>query len=728
MTNKELLDIIQDEIRQMRLAKALNSIENYLLTYSTPKEMERLIGLREDYRLMVDYWQRGFQDPQRQKVYQSLLQRVYMLATDLKISVFINQSPFMLNAYKHCRASRQDWSLMSIRHDLENFISEQALLELKPEHTRTDEERKLYDRHQILICDLFDYVWTSHMWSECVGEAFSDLLLSPTVDTIDQQLLVSAVTLSLLITFDYQKLRVLMMVYKRTTDERVRQRALVGWALCIDSSQLTIYPEMLTLLQQLTEEERCRQELKELQMQLVYCLKADEDSRKVQQEIIPEIIKNNDQFRVTRNGIEEVNEDSLEDILHPELSEQRMEKLEATVNQMIDMQRAGSDVYYGGFAQMKRYPFFNDTCNWLMPFNSKHPALREVMSNKQRSRVLLGMICHSPFCDSDAYSFAFGFSQTMNHLPKKMQEMMDRGELSVIGEMMTDERMEQPAFLRRKYLQDLYRFFRLFPSRSVFNNPFELHLGRGRLFFFSQQVFKETPLSADCVEVAAFLAKRQYKRAACDVIKNCKDYEKDERFYLTHALLSMPDTAVYYYRMVLELNPQNEYGLKGMARCQFALHNYQEALNAYEKLLKLHPEKQQFLLNKAICLGNLLQFEEALEILYKMNYEQPENENVNRVLAWSLMGTGKQEQAIKIYERLLENPQPEDFLNYALCRWLTGDVAKSTMLFSQYANTCRERGIETKVAFSHEEIELLHHHGISDVEIRLMMDMLLANS
>jgi hypothetical protein len=88
MTNKELLDIIQDEIRQMRLAKALNSIENYLLTYSTPKEMERLIGLREDYRLMVDYWQRGFQDPQRQKVYQSLLQRVYMLATDLKISDF----------------------------------------------------------------------------------------------------------------------------------------------------------------------------------------------------------------------------------------------------------------------------------------------------------------------------------------------------------------------------------------------------------------------------------------------------------------------------------------------------------------------------------------------------------------------------------------------------------------------------------------------------------------
>ena len=231
-------------------------------------------------------------------------------------------------------------------------------------------------------------------------------MLSPTVDDHDQQLIASAITLSLLNCFDYQKWRVLVEVYAQTADEYLRQRALVGWTLAVDSRQLTVYPEMLTRLQKLLAEDNCRQELKELQMQLVYCLKADEDSQKIQQEMIPEIIKNNDQFRVTRNGIEEIEEDPMEDILHPEASEQRMEKLEETMRKMVDMQRAGSDIYYGGFAQMKRFPFFNDTCNWLMPFYAKHPGLTQVMNDERSSRILLGLLRHSPFCDSDAYSFA----------------------------------------------------------------------------------------------------------------------------------------------------------------------------------------------------------------------------------------------------------------------------------------------------------------------------------
>lgn len=716
----EILRLVADK----QLGPCLTALENYLLTYSSPKTLERLNGIKEDYQLMVDYWQRGFQDPKRQEVYQSLLQRAEMLATDQRITDSIRESPFMLNTFNRCRASRRDWSLESIRQDLENYVSEQALIELKPEHTRAEEQQRLNERHQKLMSDLFDYLWTSHSWSERASGVFAELLLSPTVDTVDQQLLVGAVTLSLLNTFDFQKLRVLMHVYSHTTDEHVRQRALVGWALGIDSSHEGVWPEMLTLLRQLTADERCRQELKELQMQLVYCLRADEDSQKVQREIIPEIIKNNDQFRVTRNGIEEIEEDSLEDILHPELSEQRMEKMEATINRMVEMQRAGSDIYYGGFAQMKRYPFFNDTCNWLMPFNTKHPALREVLNSDKRSRVLLGLIRHSPFCDSDAYSFAFGFHQTMSHMPKNMLEMMDRGELSVIGEMMTDERMEQPAYIRRKYLQDLYRFFRLFPSRSVFDSPFDLDSGRKRLFFFQEEIFSETPAVADCVEVAAFLAKqRRYQDVARKVLQNCTEKEHDERYYLTLATLLAPTEAVGCYREVLKRNPQHEYAMKGLARGLFSRNDFQGALDIYEQLLALRPDSQHFLLNKAICLGNLRQYDEALKILYKMNYEQPDSEIVNRVLAWTLVGDGKQEQAVTLYEKLLEAPQPEDYLNYGFCRWLDGDVVKAVDLFRQYAATCGDKGFDAMEEF-HREEALLQCHGISDVEIRLMADLL----
>lgn len=733
MDNNDQLQDILKFIRQGALGSALSAMENYLLTYPSPKEQERLNRIGEDYRLMVDYWQRGYKDPQRQEVYQRLLQRLNMLATGMVVAGNIRRSPFVMSVYQRARASRDSWALTSVRSDLESFVSDQALIGLKPPHVRAAEERELFDRHQRLMSALFDYIWTSLTWSDNLGDSFIDLLLSPTVDDHDQELMASAITLSLLNCFDYQKWRVLVEVYAQTGNEYLRQRALVGWALAVDSRQLTVYPEMLTTLQKLLADDQCRQELKELQMQLVYCMKADEDSQKIQQEMIPEIIKNNDQFRVTRNGIEEIEEDPMEDILHPEASEQRMEKLEETMRKMVDMQRAGSDIYYGGFAQMKRFSFFNDTCNWLMPFYAKHPGLTQVMNDERRSRILLGLLRHSPFCDSDAYSFALGFYQAMDRLPKNMLELLDRGELSLIGELMDDDEIAQPAYVRRRYLQDLYRFYRLFPSRNAFVSPFESSEGRPRIFFFGQKVFRLTALTADCVEVAGFLAKQRLYRDAFRVLNNCQEEYKGERYYMTYAAVVQQvhatnlegDLAIDSYRHVLKNNPQHEQALKGMARLLFANHDYQGALDAYEQLLVQHPDHHNFLLNKAVCLGNLQKYEEALKILYKMNYEQPDDQVVKRVLAWTVMCDGKLEQAGSLYSQLLDDEKPvgDDLLNAGLCRWLNSDVIGAAELFRQYAATCGENGFDAEAEFRREEA-LLRRHGIGDVEIRLMVDAL----
>ena len=64
-----------------------------------------------------------------------------------------------------------------------------------------------------------------------MGQDIEELLLSPAVDTNDQQILVSAITLSLLIQFDIVKFKTMIRVYRHGTDEAVRQRALVGWAI-----------------------------------------------------------------------------------------------------------------------------------------------------------------------------------------------------------------------------------------------------------------------------------------------------------------------------------------------------------------------------------------------------------------------------------------------------------------------------------------------------------------
>ena len=71
----------------------------------------------------------------------------------------------------------------------------------------------------------------------------------------------------------------------------------------------------------------------------------------------------------------------MEDILHPGASEERMEKLEATYRRMMDMQKQGADIYFGGFSQMKRFPFFYDISNWLVPFYIQHPTCSATTTN-----------------------------------------------------------------------------------------------------------------------------------------------------------------------------------------------------------------------------------------------------------------------------------------------------------------------------------------------------------
>ena len=58
---------------------------------------------------------------------------------------------------------------------------------------------------------------------------------------------------------------------------------------------------------------------------------------------MPDLIKNNN-LKIGPFSIEEREDDPMEDILNPEASEQRMEKLESTFGRMMDMQKQGSDI------------------------------------------------------------------------------------------------------------------------------------------------------------------------------------------------------------------------------------------------------------------------------------------------------------------------------------------------------------------------------------------------
>lgn len=48
---------------------------------------------------------------------------------------------------------------------------------------------------------------------------------------------------------------------------------------------------------------------------------------------------------------------------------------------MMDMREKGVDIYFSGFSQMKRFPFFSSLVNWFVPFISIIPNLNRHHKN-----------------------------------------------------------------------------------------------------------------------------------------------------------------------------------------------------------------------------------------------------------------------------------------------------------------------------------------------------------
>lgn len=710
-TTDKSLERIFNQLIAGNVGLAIAETETYLAAWPNPQTQQKLLDLKADYLLMEDHWRQGTNDPQREELYQRLLQRLYVLAANISIYKHMNGSSYLQTLYKGVRQEGKRWSIATIKGEMENFVSEVAMLSLEPENKRKEKSKEIYKQHQQEMNALFNYVLTTHIWTENVGEGMQEMLLSPTIDSNDQQLLVSAITLSLMNRFDIVKFRTLTNVYAQALDEYVKQRALVGWTLAIDDDWIRVYPEMQDIINTLLQDAKVVDELTELQMQLIYTTDVRNDTKKIREEIMPDLMKSNS-FKLTNEGLVETENDPLEDILHPDAAEERMEKMEESMKRMLDMQKQGSDIFYSGFAQMKRSPFFYDMSNWFVPFYMQHPDIAEHVDKLEGFHLLEIAMLRGPFCNSDKYSFLIAFQQMLHQLPENIVQMMKRGEVSPSGmEEVPKEERTNPAYIRRSYLMDMYRFFMLFPNNKSLYNPYVPQNKEEQFagLFITSELFLHTPMDERKPSLVKLLKKRKLERAFEQLMMSIPREMHDVNYYLWKG----------DFERALELDPENERALAGHARNRFKAKDYEGALEAYEHLLLNYPEKRNYMLNKAVCQVSMEDYEEAQKVLYQLNYEHPEDMNVAHVLAWSLTSDGKMEQAEGLYQQLMaqENPNPADFLNYGYSLWLQGRIDKAAEQLRKYAKAEMEQGASAELPLDEAWLQM---RGIKETDIRMM--------
>lgn len=737
---KEIIECLE----QRRLGCAIEKLENFGFKFPDLNFSSEIEVLHEDYKLMAGYWSRGYKDPLLEEQYSSLLRRAYLIASDVALRYSISRSSFLLPVSKRVNHVHHKWTISTLQSELENFVTEVAMLEFESEKVRHTKELELYREHQTLLSDVFDYIWLSSQWKEGTADVFRNILLSPTVDSIAQQMIVSAIMLSCMNFFDMEKFRLLIDAYRKSCDEYVKQRALIGWVFSIGKNRYLLYPEQKELIVELLKDKTICEELLELQMQITYCANAERDNHTIQREIMPDLLKHNN-FNITLNGIEEKDDDPMQDVFDPGASERNMEKVEEGFRKMIDMQKEGRDIYFGGFSQMKRYPFFDNISNWFVPYYENHPAVGGVKEKMANIKMLSNMLSSGTFCNSDKYSFLLAFAQIVDRLPKNIAEMLNQGEMAA-GAMITSEEQISPTYIRRIYLQDLYRFFRIYPQRSLFYNPFSYKDNSdwiSEYIFFSNNVFKGSNLEEYSCKAAAFMLKKQMYSEAAEVLSGIVTLTDNYTFNLLCGNIMLHSkeiilnrhfensSAVTFFEKALNAKPESEKALTGLARALFYEGEYALAHDVYIKLLNLKPDNNSLILSYCICLVNLTAYDKALEKLYKLHYDLPENMHVSRVLARALTGAGKYEQAKELYIKLEHDVDLEDILNHGYCEWFAGNVQAAVNLFVAYL---RKQYPNVMVAGSlynnayndiiKPEIDFIKTHGITETEMQMMVDMI----
>ena len=722
MNVEEILSKTIGFLMDKRLSNAIEILEQLYVQRPSLMGHGEFEAIKTDYQLMVDFMGRGFSDSHRESLYSSLLQRLYRITADLEISWRCRNVSAYVNSFRvidHLNTSHD-----FIRTVLEAFVSDIAMLSLQPEETREQKTAELYERHHSFMNRLFNSLWTSCQWTDDDCTFYTELLLSPTVVSTDQQVIVSAISLGAMNKFDINKLKTLVNVYQKATNEHVRQRALVGWVLSVFEG-MDIFPEQDAIVRKLCENPAITKELLTLQIQFFYSKDAEKDNDKIQRDIMPDIMRNSN-LTIGRLGIMEKEEDTIESILHQDADEKRMEQLEEKVRKMMDMQKQGSDIYFGGFSQMKRFPFFSDMVNWFTPFYLNHPALRSVINKLGDTKFLNTLMERSNFCESDRYSFAFALEQVISQLPSDIKEVM--GSDVALGPLAESDDREDAISIRRTYLQDLYRFFRLYPTAKDFINPFEDN-GKSDFvadtFFFTYKSFMGTGLDDVKLRLALHLYKHKQMMELAELLTT---FQSDDPRYAilmgyTNIDMGKVEFAYQFFDYALKAEPDNQWALKGKARAALDNEDYITAEEVYSKLLKLKPNHKTYTMNRCVALLKLGRTSEVREELFRLDYQYPDDMNVKRILAWAMLSDNSLDKASQLYDTLLtSNPAHEDYLNAGYCQWAMGNIQKAVALFREWLAKSGKSAEQLLNEFRSDE-ETLSMYNISETDCFLMLSL-----
>lgn len=707
---------IMDELKKKSETNELLGFFRLALTYIQdhpiyPGVQDEIENVLSNYTLMLQCYKKGIKDDRKIEIYDQIV------AFKRKTYLNIEMSNCIL-AHSHLIAAKK-------RGDKIDLLQVRD----KVEASRGTVDLELYN-------DIFSALLVSWQWDEKLQDYYISFILDASTDRKLAALMLSALMLSCLCVFDYYKFSTLVHVYLQAVEPMLKERALVGWAFASCNCSYADGEDMEELLGALFKKDQVMRDLVELQKQVLFCMDAEKDSKTVDHDIMSNVPIGHFNDIVK----DDLGDSSLHEILHPEQEEEKAEKLEQSVKRMMQMEKAGSDIYFGGFSQMKNFAFFHRLSNWFLPFFVENPALAPIKQSLDGETKFLETIEQkSPFCESDKYSFSFAVDFSLKATLAPVKSLIKHGDLFAAGMKIRDD-VDKYFLARRMYLQDLLRFFKVSSFKGGFANPFDGKKDSVGYFLgtwdFDTMEDAQNLQSAK-LKICKFLLKRKAYTLLPQFfpngsLANAKEEKEDMFIRGLYELYGAKNVvkAVLMLGMVEMGERESVNVAKALAKCFVKTGMYDEARGQYEKLLKLSPSPE-YQYKLAFCLLKLHRTDEAMKILYELNYNQPDNLDVIRSMAWAHLLQGDADKALELYHKLkdkLDNTAQsmtgEDFYNQGLCHWVKGEIQQACDSFGQYIEL---DGIKESGAFiekAEADSDLLLDQNVYAQDLFMIRDIL----
>ena len=685
-------------------------------------------GIVSTYDALIDYFKQGVADPERDRVYHQLVGRALQLSDLCAIAAHAGKEfPYYIAQYKTARRE----SLNAYRLQLEAFA--------EGVHSLQGEELKqLATTHDRQLSSLFTDLWTQGAWSAATAAEADALLLSPTITCADQCTIVSAVTLSLLRMFDPLKMLFLCDAYYHP-EAMVSMRALVGIVIACYcwNNRIGYYGEVKARLDLLCEDPLFGDQACEVILQFTRSTDTEEVDRKMREEIIPELMKNPKLRQMPNIKPDDPNADDI----NPDWEEWMHESgLEESMREITEWQMEGVDVNMSTFSQLKRYPFFYNICNWFRPFDAwQADMLGIVGSANGAANPIAETILQSNFmCDSDKYSFCYAIREIpemqrnamMSQLEEQnraLKENADMPDLKRLSKQTTQSIM-------RQYVQNLYRFFKLFTNAQEFDNPFEYIVQRPErtnpirhLIVEPERLFKIIGLN---IKQKRYMRAIEYFICVEESHPECMEAAQLQQLGLCYQKLKMYPEAIEAYVKADLMKPDSYWTIHHLAQCYREQANFEKALECYEMAETMKPDNLSLTFHVAEMLYELGEYEAALPRLHKIDYHHPESLKSLRMLAECHFLCEQSAQATKCYERMIVEHAAEltsdDWRFAAYNYWVQGNRDECFRSLSRAEESyVQETTADKECEFADvvfDDIRLLASFGARKDELGYMYD------